>query len=58
MNDYQQLRSSLWDLLDDIEQLRNKANDSYNKYPNDIMDLGESNAFNTCYKKLIKLLEK
>jgi hypothetical protein len=58
MDDYQQLRSDLWDLLDEIEQLRNKSNESYNKHPNDLVDLGERQAFDICHKKLIELLEK
>ena len=58
MDNYQQLRSDLWDLLDEIGIIRNKANDSYNKHPNDIMDLWERQAFDICYKKIIELLEK
>lgn len=58
MNNYQQLRSDLIKLAEEIKELENKAINTYNRHPKDILDLGESQGYNSCHKKILKLLEK
>ena len=58
MNGNKQLENDLIELAQKIDKLKNGSYSTYSHYPNDIIDLGEYQAYQKCYKEINKLLKK
>ena len=54
----EKVKEDLVELADEVNKLEQKSSDAYNKHPNDIMDLGENQAYKICLKKINGLLKK